>query len=107
MQVQLPEGQSLQEFAARLPAGCTLQTGRPYTEDLALYDTFDWRLFRRSLVLTWNGRELILRSLPAGEIIASAPASGVPGFARQVDAGPLRQILEQSAGFRMPCCSRS
>jgi len=64
------------------------------TGRLTYYDTFDWRLFNKSLVLfTFQGR-LILRKLGKDLIIHSLNTKAVPFFIWEFPEGDLKQYLE-------------
>jgi CHAD domain-containing protein len=61
---------------------------------LTYYDTFDWRLFNKSLVLfTFQGR-LMLRQLGKDRIIHSLNAKPLPCFIWEFPEGDLKQYLE-------------
>ena len=61
---------------------------------LTYYDTFDWRLFNKSLVLfTFQGR-LILRKLGKDRIIHSVITKPVPRFIWEFPEGDLKQYLK-------------
>jgi len=64
------------------------------TGRLTYYDTFDWRLFNKSLVLfTFQGR-LILRKLGKDLIIHSLSTKPVPCFIWEFPEGDFKQYLE-------------
>jgi len=61
---------------------------------LTYYDTFDWRLFNKSLVLfTFQGR-LVLRKIGEDRIIHSLNAKPVPCFIWEFPKGDLKRYLE-------------
>ncbi len=65
----------------------------PRAQSWCIYDTFDRRLFAKSLTLQWSGSELVLRALPKGEMIHQLPSSAPPRFAMLLPEGDLRAHL--------------
>ena len=65
------------------------------SEKWKFYDTFDWRLFNRSLALRYAGQELILEPLSGGESL-KGPTTGIssPEFAWDLPDSQLRKRLE-------------
>ena len=61
---------------------------------LTYYDTFDWRLFHKSLVLFTFQNRLILRKLGKDRIIHSLNTKPVPCFIWEFPEGDLKQYLE-------------
>lgn len=57
------------------------------------YDTFDWRLFSRSLLLRRSDEELTLASLTDGQKSSCDIGISRPTFAWDLPDGPLRQAL--------------
>lgn len=66
----------------------------PNYEKWTLYDTYDWRLFDRSLGLRQAGQELILEHLSSGESWHSHVSQSAPEFAWDLPEGPLRERLQ-------------
>ena len=64
------------------------------TGRLTYYDTFDWRLFHKSLVLFTFQNRLILRKLGKDRIIHSLNTKPVPCFIWEFPEGDLKQYLE-------------
>ena len=61
---------------------------------LTYYDTFDWRLFNKSLVLFAFQDRLILRKLGEERIIHSINVKSVPASYGSFPKGDLKQYLE-------------
>ncbi|MDE0528844.1 MAG: CHAD domain-containing protein [Truepera sp.] len=80
------------DLVERLAEACE-QTGSS-SGTLTLFDTFDWRLFRKSLALCRRDRELGLYPLSALDSLARQTVSGEPRFAGDIPAGDLRAALE-------------
>ncbi len=70
-----------------------IKTERPILKRLAIYDTFDWRLFNESLVLCVSGKSLLLRKLFKTDIIYGAEISRPPVFLKDVPNGGLKEFL--------------
>lgn len=73
------------EFIVGHPKTVTAQT--------AYYDTFDWRLYNKSLVLHQEGKNLHLRRLSDGEILASLQADILPKFTRDFPECSFREQI--------------
>jgi CHAD domain-containing protein len=61
---------------------------------LAYYDTFDWRLFNKSLVLVSFQDKLILRQLGKERILHRLDVKSAPDFIWEFPNGDLKQCLE-------------
>ena len=70
-----------------------IKTERPILKRMAIYDTFDWRLFNESLVLYVSGKRLLLRNLFKTDIIHGVEISRPPVFLRDVPNGGLKEFL--------------
>ena len=66
----------------------------PATNQIVIYDTFDWRLFQRSTSLHWSGSRLFLHSLEKSENRLSVNTSVNPSFAWVLPVSALREWLE-------------
>lgn len=73
------------------------------SSSMTFYDTFDWRLYRKSilLVLREEGdcRKLCCNSF-SGNLLALLDSPPVPGFAWDLTGGKLRQVLEPIVKMR-------
>ena len=66
----------------------------PIAEKWTFYDTFDWRLFNRSLALRHAGQELFLEPLSSCESLnGSHGSASTPEFAWDLPESPLRERL--------------
>jgi len=63
------------------------------SESFAVYDTFDWRLFNKSLVLYGSGNKLFLRKLAKNEIMHSIEISPLPVFIWEFPDSELKNQL--------------
>ena len=66
----------------------------PIAEKWTFYDTFDWRLFSRSLALRHAGQELILEQLSGGVALNCFTCDSAPEFVWDLPESPLRERLE-------------
>jgi CHAD domain-containing protein len=82
-------GRLIRELAERHP----VRTGRSRSETFSFYDTFDWRLFHRSLVLCAAGTRLFLRRLFEAGTIHHAEIPAPPVFLRDIPDGALKKEL--------------
>ena len=64
-----------------------------YRSVCRIYDTFDWRLFDESLVLTVSGKSLLLRKLFKTNNIHVAEISRPPVFLKDFPNGELKELL--------------
>jgi CHAD domain-containing protein len=78
----------------------TVRKERVKTETIRIYDTFDWRLFNKSLVLYSSGDKLHLRKLSEREVLYSVPIASVPVFAWEFPSGRLKEELAAVIGVR-------
>jgi len=64
LKFSLPHGYKEQQLISELSDHFAIKKGRSISESIAMYDTFDWRLFNKSLVLSVSGNKLFfLRKL--------------------------------------------
>ncbi len=66
----------------------------PTMEQWRFYDTFDWRLFNRSLVLRQAGQKLTLEPISGGESLNDLAGTSSPVFAWDLPKNSVRQRLE-------------
>ena len=67
----LPSESDLERFIGELGDQYVIKKKPNRTETIRIYDTFDWRLFNKSLVLYECGDKLCLRKLSKREMIHS------------------------------------
>ncbi len=70
------------------------------TETIRIYDTFDWRLFNKSLVLYSCADKLCLRKLSKREIMHSVNITSFPVFIWAFPSGKLKEQLAAVIGVR-------
>jgi len=89
----LPHGHNEKQFIRQLADQYAIRKEPAVVERFTIYDTFDWRLFNKSLVLYASGNRLFLRKLYQTDIKHSAPISSPPVFIQDFPAGELKQRL--------------
>ena len=89
----LPDGHDDKQLIVELSNAYAIKTERSILKRMAIYDTFDWRLFDESLVLTVSGKSLLLRKLFKTDNITSAEISRPPVFLKDFPNGELKELL--------------
>lgn len=89
----LPDGYNKQHLINELADHYTIKKESAVAERLTIYDTFDWRLFNKSLVLYACGNRLFLRKLAKNEIMHSSEISTFPVFIWEFPEGELKHLL--------------
>lgn len=87
---------SIDEFSERY----TIERDPSKNETIRIYDTFDWRLFNKSLVLYTLAGKLCLRELSKREIIHSVDIASFPFFMWAFPAGKLKEHVASVIGAR-------
>lgn len=90
----LPDNFDKKQFLDELSKHYTIRTAPVKSEIITFYDTFDWRLFNKSLILYNSGKRLFLRKLAKDEIILNADISTTPIFIWDFPEGELKQHLK-------------
>ena len=80
LKFKLPDGHNEAQIMNKLAAQYEVKNEPAIVEKFTLYDTFDWRLFNKSLVLSVSGKKLCLRKLAKNEIMHSVDTSTLPIF---------------------------
>jgi len=93
LKFKLPDGHNEKQFFGKLAERYALIRKPAVTERFAICDTFDWRLFNKSLVLYASGNRLFLRKLAEDEILYSAEIPSFPVFMRDFPDSELRHQL--------------
>jgi CHAD domain-containing protein len=101
----LPDGHTPAHTLSELAESFSTVIHPTVTEHRAYFDTFDWRLFGKSLVLYNTGRHLVLRNLNDTKILAAVDINGQPTFAWDLSESPVKTqlapILKVRALIRM------
>ncbi len=93
LKFKLPDGLNEKQFFAKLTDKYALKKEPTVVENFTIYDTFDWRLFHKSLVLYTSGSKLFLRKLAKNEIYHSAECTSLPVFIWDFPDGELKKHL--------------
>lgn len=89
----LPSGYDAQQLISGMADQYTIKKELYNSEIIRFYDTFDWRLFSKSLVLYESRRKLCLRELNKSEIIHSIEISTPPIFIWEFPYSELKNQL--------------
>lgn len=93
LKFKLPDGHNEAQIMNKLAAQYEVKNEPAIVEKFTLYDTFDWRLFNRSLVLSVSGKKLCLCKLAKTEIIYSIDTTTLPVFLRDLPDCDLKEYL--------------
>ena len=93
LQYNLPNGYKKHQLISELADHYTIKRDPAIDERFAIFDTFDWRLFNKSLMLYASGNKLSLRKLAKSEIMQRAEISPLPVFIRDFPDSQLKQLL--------------
>ena len=93
LQYKLPDGYDEKQFIRKLADQYTIQKEPVISERFAIYDTFDWRLFNKSLVLYGSGNKLFLRKAAKSRIIHTIEITSFPVFIWDFPDGELKRHL--------------
>jgi CHAD domain-containing protein len=93
LKFNLPDGHDEKQIIRQLADKYTLKKEPAVAERFTIYDTFDWRLFNKSLFMYSSGSKLFLRKLTKSEISHSVEFSRVPAFIRDFPDGELKDKL--------------
>ena len=93
MKMSLPHGLDEPQVIRELSNHCLLKRGQSIAKKFGIYDTFDWRLFGKSLVLYGSESELILYRLSDHKIVQRAGVMSLPTFAWDFPNGGLKTLL--------------
>ena len=88
-----PGEYDVEPFIHELSDSYTVKKERVKNETIRIYDTFDWRLLNKSLVLYSSGDKLHLRKLSEREILYSVTIPSVPVFIWEFPPGKLKEQL--------------
>ncbi len=93
LKFKLPVGHDEKQIIQQLADKYTIKKEPTIAERLTIYDTFDWRLFNKSLILHSSGSKLFLRKLTKSEISDSVEFGRAPVFIRDFPDGELKDKL--------------
>ena len=93
LKYKLPDGYDEKQFIRNLADQYTLKKEPAIAERICFFDTFDWRLFYKSLVLYGSGNKLFLRKLAKSENIHTIEIASLPVFIWDFPEGELIRRL--------------
>jgi CHAD domain-containing protein len=93
LKYNLPDGYDAQKFIGELSDHNSIKKERPIADSFTIFDTFDWRLFNKSLVLCESGNKLFLRKLFENTIIQSVEITSLPLFIWDFPDSELKEQL--------------
>ena len=93
LKYRFPDGYDIGRLIRELADRYRVRAERSRSETISFYDTFDWRLYRRSLVLCTAGSRLFLRKLFEDAPIHHAEVTVPPVFLRDIPDGGLKKKL--------------
>jgi CHAD domain-containing protein len=89
----LPEGQNTGNPISELASHFNIKKDPVDQRFISIYDTFDWRLFNKLLVLFKSGNKLFLRKLNENEILQSVSIKSMPAFIWDFPDGGFKEKL--------------
>ena len=103
-QYRFPEGATGESLLSIIAHNLVLKAEQPVETRVTFYDTFDWRLFGKGMVLSRTGDEWVVRRLPTGTPLDRVITGSLPRFACEIEDGPLKQRIESIVGVRRLLC---
>ena len=100
LRFRFPDGATSHSLASIVADDYALTAEERVETTVIFYDTFDWRLFNKSLVLCRIGDELVVRRLPTGADLERLTIASPPGFVWELGDGPLKRSIASIVGMR-------
>ena len=101
MRFTRPKDCRQRDFIRELQEQYLIQQDETYSEHYVYYDTFDWRLYNKSLMLCSSAQTLSLQSLETHAVLERATTTVRPVFLSDVPSGSLQEkvaaIIEMRA----------
>ncbi len=94
LKYSLPEACNPKPIIGELADQYVIKEERPVLKSMAIYDTFDWRLFNKSFVLYASENKLFLRKLFNNTVIHHVAMTSPPGFLWDFPDSELKNKLE-------------
>jgi hypothetical protein len=89
----LPKDYDQREFIRELQDQYLIQQEKTCRERYVYYDTFDWRLYNKSLILCSTAQTLVLQSLDTHIVLERATMTVPPVFLSDVPSGSLQEKI--------------
>src|SRR5262249_29825007 len=77
-----------------------IQQEKTFRERYVYYDTFDWRLYNKSLILCSTAQTLLLQSLETNTVLERATVTAPPVFLLDIPSGSLREKVAPLIAMR-------
>ena len=97
---EISDGLTEQDLVGMLKTRISITINQTTTDRLVFFDTFDWRLFEKSLLLYQSKDELVLQHIPSSQTLLGQPISNQPKFIRDFPGGKLKKRLEPIVEMR-------
>jgi hypothetical protein len=101
----LPNGYDQPNLIEQLAGDLSVEAGTTVAENVVFYDTFDWRLYHKKLVLFGAADRLLLQRLDDRQVIHSLESGAQPVFVSDLPEGDLKAklapIVEMRALLRL------
>src|SRR5262245_12145191 len=105
MNFTLPKDYDQYEFIRELQEQYLVHQEKTVSERYVYYDTFDWRLYNKSLILCSTAQTLLLQSLDTHTVLEHITITVPPVFLSDVPSGSLQEkvapIIEMRALLRL------
>ncbi|MFC1825862.1 CHAD domain-containing protein [Thermodesulfobacteriota bacterium] len=105
LKFSLPDEYNPQQLTGALADHYAIKKERPVLKRMAIYDTFDWRLFNKSFILYTSEDKLFLRKLFQNAVIQSVAITSPPVFIWDFPDGELKErlapVLRMRALFKL------
>ena len=88
------------EFIRELQDQYLIQEEKTYSECYVYYDTFDWRLYNKSLILCSTAQTLLLQSLDTHTVLERATITAPPVFLSDIPSGSLQEKVAPIIAMR-------
>jgi CHAD domain-containing protein len=93
LKFNLPNGYNEKQLIDELANHYSIKKEQSVAEQLVFYDTFDWRLFNKSLVLYQSENELFLSQLSNGDVTQPVKITKPPVFIKDLPDSVLKEQL--------------
>ena len=100
MQFTPPKDYDQGAFIRDLQDQYLIQQEKTLSERYVYYDTFDWRLYNKSLILCSTAHTLLLQSLDTNIVLERATITAPPVFLSDVPSGSLREKVAPIIAMR-------
>jgi CHAD domain-containing protein len=100
MKFTLPKDYDQGKLIRELQDQYLIQQEKTLSKRYVYYDTFDWRLYNKSLILCSTAHTLLLQSLDTNTVLERATITAPPVFLSDVPSGSLREKVAPIIAMR-------